>query len=141
MGWVPSARAIAARTLRRERRIAAMSILGVALLFGALALWLYPFRTHSEWLHVSFDTYREFYQALNSAYLAQEPNPSPRRILMSPAGSTRQAANLEGRICNFTTRSKVSESSLSMAFDPGFPSREEDHPSQSLQAPRATKLW
>lgn len=96
--------------IRRDRRIIALVIPGFAIVLAFLAVVLFPFREDSELLHVSYDASREFYAALNEAYDAIGDDPKHARILMSHAGSVRQASNLaHGQIADVV--------SLASAYD------------------------
>ncbi len=83
--------------LRRDRRWIALAVLALAAIAALLAHRFHPFRGPAVLLHVSYDASREFYAALNAAYakeIAHGAEGSSSRIVMSHAGSTRQASNL-----------------------------------------------
>ena len=82
--------------LRRDRRLIALAIAALAIVAALLAYRFHPFRGPTELLHVSYDASREFYQDLNTAYLADNREGAATKITMSHAGSVRQAQALVG---------------------------------------------
>lgn len=96
--------------IRRDRRIIALAIPGIAIVFAFIAYQLFPFRNDVELLHVSYDASREFYSAFNQAFLDEQPEANTPAIRMSHAGSVRQVSNLaHGQIADIV--------SLASAYD------------------------
>ncbi|MDQ8205579.1 sulfate ABC transporter substrate-binding protein [Pelagicoccus sp. SDUM812003] len=96
--------------IERDRRIVVSAILALAALVAIAAYFHFPFRSDSELLHVSYDASREYYAALNQAYYETLPDSAHTRIVMSHAGSVRQASNLaRGQIADVV--------SLASAYD------------------------
>ncbi|HSH09812.1 MAG TPA: sulfate ABC transporter substrate-binding protein [Oceanipulchritudo sp.] len=97
--------------LESARRRTILWIIGVALVIGLLGWFFHPFREKESLLVVSYDVTRELFTDLNAAYLAVNGVGKSPGVILSHAGSVRQAHNvargLAADIINFASQADI----------------------------------
>jgi sulfate/thiosulfate-binding protein len=78
--------------LPSARMHAALWMVGFLLILASCWVVWHPFRGEDELLVIAYDASREYFEAVNAAYAAQEPDAG--RVRVSHAGSVEQAGNL-----------------------------------------------